>query len=127
MKKKINNPWVKINTNTFGMWTSLKTRCHWTMYGNKHVLGKIYRYFYTKRLMKRILLVSNIIAERSFRGHDVKPVEFMPMTYVGQVPINNFNIKNPGKYSVVGCPVIEHKEPLIIKSEDIPMFVHGLW
>ena len=126
MKKKINNPRVKIYTNPFGMWASLKTRCHWAMYGNKHVLGKIYRYFYTKRLMKRILLVSNIIAERSIRGQDIKPVEFMPMTYVGQVPINNFNIKNPGKKGIVECPVIGHKESLIIKPEDIPIFVHCL-
>lgn len=126
MKKKINNPYVYINKHPFGFLVSLKSRLHWAMYGNKYVIGKIYRYFYTKRLMKRILLVSNIIAERSFRGHDVKLVEFMPMTYVGQVPINNFNIENPGKYRVGGSPVIEHKEPLIIKPKDIPMFVHGL-
>ena len=126
MKKKINNPYAYINKHPFGFLVSLKSRLHWAMYGNKSVVGKIYRHFYTKRLMKRILLVSNMIAERSRRGHDVKPVEFMPMTYVGQVPINNFNITNPGKYGVVGCPVICPKEPSIIKPEDIPMFVPGL-
>lgn len=65
MMKKINNPWVKINTNPFGMWASLKIRCHWVMYGNKHVVGKIYRYFWKKRLTKKIIEVSEKIASKT--------------------------------------------------------------
>ena len=62
------NPYVKINEYPLGRSARIKCWFRWKLGMNKMPWGKLYRYFWRKRLMKRITDVAYEINQRSMRG-----------------------------------------------------------
>lgn len=102
------NPYVKINKRPLGRWVSIKNWFHWKLRMSKMPWGKLYRHFWRKRLMKRIVEVSNIIQERTYRPH-VRPVPLI-------LEDSKYSIPGliPGMYVYKGVPVIEQPSKVFI-------------
>lgn len=69
---KFNKYWYKHTLAT------LKWRLEWKLRMSKMPWGKIYRHFWRKRLMKRIMEVANEINQHSMRGTH-EPISFPPV------------------------------------------------
>ena len=86
----------------------LKWRLEWKLRMSKMPWGKLYRHFWRKRLMKRIVEVSNIIQEQTYRPH-VQPVSLA-------LEDSKYSIPGliPGMYAYKGVPVIEQPSKVFI-------------
>lgn len=108
------NPYVKVNKYPFGWWVCIKNTIHWKLQMSKMPWGKLYRHFWRKRLMKRIVEVANIIQERSYRPH-IQPVPLVledsrysiPGLIPGMYAYKGVPITEPSKVFILPLPVIE--------------------
>lgn len=82
---------------------SLRWRLGWKLQNSKWPWGTVYRYFWRKRLEKRILEVSKMIAERSIYGTHDHPE--LPYPEVMNKP--NYDLSIPAK----DVPVIPLDKP----------------
>lgn len=87
-------------------YASLRWRLGWKLQNSKWPWGSVYRYFWRKRLEKRIIEVSKMIAERSIYGAHDHPG--LPYPEVMNKP--NYDLSIPAK----DVPVIPLAPPLPI-------------